>query len=203
MTAHAGPIPVPARITLALDLRGLYGPQVDRDCGVEAPAVDEWEAGLRVPTRTQVEALAALTRMPVGYFYQPADEAEERGTRIFMCQRNRRPHNALTVAESRIGWDGVLQRDVLVEPRSPYQPRKTTPQPPRKAAMPARTSSTRQGRGRVHVAREDPHAPGCCATCHRPMAAPNDRHVTDPADLPTAPRGPQDLAAGDREDHRD
>jgi hypothetical protein len=65
------PHPVPARITLALDLRGLDGPEVDHACGVQEPAVDEWEAGTRIPTEEQLAALAWLTDLPVAFFYQP------------------------------------------------------------------------------------------------------------------------------------
>jgi hypothetical protein len=68
----ASPTPVPERITAALDIRGLYGPEVDRACGVEEPAVDLWEAGDLVPTAEQVEALARLTDFPVRFFYLPA-----------------------------------------------------------------------------------------------------------------------------------
>jgi hypothetical protein len=61
-----------------------------------------------------------------------------------------------------------------------------------------------------HVARDD--GTGCCTTCRLPLwtsrggrrvAAVNARHVDHPADIPPAPPGPQDLAAGDLEDHRD
>jgi transcriptional regulator with XRE-family HTH domain len=63
--------PEPTRITAALNLRELYGPEVDRACGVAEPAVDMWESGELVPTDEQVAALAELTRMPVDYFYGP------------------------------------------------------------------------------------------------------------------------------------
>lgn len=62
------------RITIALDIAGLYGPEVDRALGGEEPMVDEWEAGIRVPTFAQVEALAALAVYPVGFFYMPDPE---------------------------------------------------------------------------------------------------------------------------------
>lgn len=68
---EASKTPVLARITAALDLRGLYGPEVDRACGVEEPTVDQWEAGELVPTPEQVDALARLTDFPVAYFYMP------------------------------------------------------------------------------------------------------------------------------------
>jgi hypothetical protein len=67
-----GRLPVPARITLALDLRELYGPEVDRACGVQEPAVDQWELGVLVPTPAQIRALAKLTGFPLEYFYEPA-----------------------------------------------------------------------------------------------------------------------------------
>lgn len=50
--------PVPARISAALELRGLDGPQVDEACGVVEPAVDQWESGELIPTTAQVAALA-------------------------------------------------------------------------------------------------------------------------------------------------
>jgi transcriptional regulator with XRE-family HTH domain len=62
--------PEPTRITAALNLRGLYGPEVDAACGVEEPAVDMWEAGKLVPTPNQIRRLARLTGFPVAYFYQ-------------------------------------------------------------------------------------------------------------------------------------
>lgn len=66
--------PDPRRITAALDLAGLYGPDVDRALGGEEPMVDRWESGELVPTRAQVDALAELTGQPVGFFYQPHRE---------------------------------------------------------------------------------------------------------------------------------
>lgn len=67
-------VPVPYRITTALDARGLYGPEVDRALGGEEPMVDLWESGDLVPTREQVEALAELTGYPVRFFYFPVTE---------------------------------------------------------------------------------------------------------------------------------
>jgi hypothetical protein len=61
----------PERITAALDIRGLYGPQVDVDCGGREPMVDQWEAGTRTPTQDQLERLSLLTGFPIGFFYQP------------------------------------------------------------------------------------------------------------------------------------
>lgn len=59
---------IPHRITTALDLRELYGPEVDQACGVQEPAVDEWEEGIRYPTWEQLLALARLTDFPVKFF---------------------------------------------------------------------------------------------------------------------------------------
>jgi hypothetical protein len=69
---YAGKTPTPERITMALDLCEMYGPEVDRALGGEEPMVDEWESGARVPTLAQVQALAALTDFPVRFFYRPA-----------------------------------------------------------------------------------------------------------------------------------
>ena len=62
---------VPARITMALDMRGLEGPEVDVACGGAEPDVDMWELGLAVPSREQVEKLADLTGFHPAYFYMP------------------------------------------------------------------------------------------------------------------------------------
>jgi hypothetical protein len=75
-------VPVPFRITTALDMLGLYGPEVDQALGVEEPTVDMWESGELVPTREQVEALARLTEYPAWVFYLPASESDRWG---FMC----------------------------------------------------------------------------------------------------------------------
>lgn len=61
--------PTPERITAALDIRNLYGPEVDEALGGQEPMVDEWETGERVPTGEQVRALARLTGFPVDFFY--------------------------------------------------------------------------------------------------------------------------------------
>jgi hypothetical protein len=52
---------VPQRITMALDVRKLYGPEVDIACGAVEPDVDRWEAGKLYPTWRQVLLLAQLT----------------------------------------------------------------------------------------------------------------------------------------------
>ena len=69
--------PVPARISWALDSRGLEGPEVDEQVGTfegnPAGDVDDWEDARAVPTRAQVAMLAELTRYPPAWFYQPVE----------------------------------------------------------------------------------------------------------------------------------
>ena len=60
--------PHPSRITIALDARGLYGPEVDAACHAEEPAVDMWEAGDAVPSWDQLVALADLCGVTPSYF---------------------------------------------------------------------------------------------------------------------------------------
>jgi hypothetical protein len=62
---------VPHRITLALDICKLDGPEVDKACGVQEPAVDLWECGTLYPTWEQLLRLAALTDFPVAFFTAP------------------------------------------------------------------------------------------------------------------------------------
>ena len=75
---------VPARITLALDLRGLDGPEVDIACGTVEPYVDLWECGLEIPTEEQVRLLADLTGFPVPFFYLPIKPGPLTGP-MFLC----------------------------------------------------------------------------------------------------------------------
>ncbi len=75
--------PVPARITWALDMRGLEGPEVDEQVGTfegnPAGDVDDWEAARATPSPEQVLALAELTRYPVGWFYKPVQPGPQTG----------------------------------------------------------------------------------------------------------------------------
>lgn len=63
--------PTPERITMALDMSDLYGPEVDEALGGQEPMVDEWESGERVPTDDQLRALSWLTGFPVNFFFLP------------------------------------------------------------------------------------------------------------------------------------
>lgn len=78
---------IPHRITSALDEQELYGPEVDRACGVEEPAVDQWEAGTLYPTWEQLQALARLVNRPVHLFTM---EPNLGPGRIFICDRSKR-----------------------------------------------------------------------------------------------------------------
>ena len=64
---------VPHRITQALDLRGLYGPEVDEACGAKEPDVDLWEAGKKYPLWHQLKLLAKLTDFDIRFFIAPKD----------------------------------------------------------------------------------------------------------------------------------
>ncbi|MEX7469096.1 hypothetical protein AB4Z39_05215 [Mycobacterium adipatum] len=77
----------PRAITAALDVRALYGPEVDEACGVQEPAVDQWEAGQLYPSWEQLEALSRLTGFPVQFFTRAHDSEITGG---FLCQRSGR-----------------------------------------------------------------------------------------------------------------
>jgi hypothetical protein len=74
--------PTPERITAALDICGLYGPEVDEALGGQEPMVDEWESGDCVPTKEQIHAIARLTGFPVKFFYLPPPD---RTSPVIIC----------------------------------------------------------------------------------------------------------------------
>lgn len=80
----------PWRITAALDLRKLYGPAVDRACGVVEPAVDLWEAGDLYPSWEQLQALSKLTEFPVAYFVREGEPLSENSTIYLHVRGNRK-----------------------------------------------------------------------------------------------------------------
>ena len=84
--------PVPARITMALDLGGHEGPEVDIACGTAEPMVDLWECGIEVPNADQVKLLGELTGFPVAYFYEPIEPGPLLGGdgRMVICWGGRR-----------------------------------------------------------------------------------------------------------------
>ena len=85
MTGTDPPQVNPRRITMALDMAGAEGPEVDIACGAAEPAVDNWEAGIEVPTARQLELLAEYTGMQVEFFHLP-DPPEIDW--IAICQRS-------------------------------------------------------------------------------------------------------------------
>jgi hypothetical protein len=107
---------VPARITIALDLRGLEGPEVDIACGAQEPAVDLWELGLEVPTREQLAKLAKLTGFDVAYFYQPIPPGPLTDS-LFICYGGRR--GCELTAPDVIDENGVLLYEGKPRPMPP------------------------------------------------------------------------------------
>ena len=67
-------VPVPMRITRALDIAGLDGPEVDEQVGTYEGNpdgdVDDWEAGRAIPSGEQVRMLVELTGFPISFFYR-------------------------------------------------------------------------------------------------------------------------------------
>lgn len=55
-------------ITMALNAKDLYGPEVDVACGAVEPDVDLWEAGKLYPRWEQLQKLAALTGVTPRFF---------------------------------------------------------------------------------------------------------------------------------------
>jgi hypothetical protein len=145
--------PVPARITWALDLRELYGPEVDVACGVVEPAVDQWETGELVPTAEQIVLLAALTDFPVEFFYAPVEPGT---TRTMLCGRG-----GLTVSTETVDERGVSTVVFEEQPKSPRKPAATKPAGPPDPAGP-------------HRFVKDPATPVVCLVCQMPKA--NRRH---------------------------
>lgn len=114
-------VAVPAWITLALDSRGLAGPEVDIRCGAAEPDVDLWECGLLVPTRKQVELLARLTEYPLSFFFVPFIPGPVHGmTGMVICYRRKvngtRCHHVVP--------DVIDERGVLHYEGKPRQPPK-------------------------------------------------------------------------------
>lgn len=103
---------VPARITMALDSRGLGGPDVDLACGTwegnPDGDVDAWEVAEAVPSPVQVAMLAALTRHPVAWFYRPLPPGPLLGGPVFVCYGNRR--KSAILAPDVVDDRGVLLR---------------------------------------------------------------------------------------------
>lgn len=138
----------PHRITQALDLRGMDGPDVDVACGAAEPAVDEWEAGTRVPTGRQLRKLAALTGFPPAFFAKPDGPPITGG---WLCIRSGRGKGCYTLDDPRLD-----RLDELEEPEPeqlPLIPADAVPRRPPAPPLPRPPAG------------ELPE----CAGCQRPM----------------------------------
>lgn len=115
---------IPDRITLALDEQELYGPEVDLACGVEEPAVDEWEAGTRYPSWEQLQALARLVDRPV-HLFTIDREAIMTGP-VFICDRSKRKNGCQVVERNPVL---VFTAEAIAAANLPRVP--PPPDPPR------------------------------------------------------------------------
>lgn len=73
---------IPASITVALDMHGLEGPQVDEQCGAREPDVDRWEAGDLYPTWEQLQRLAELCGVTPRFFTRSHGTLDPRATSL-------------------------------------------------------------------------------------------------------------------------
>jgi hypothetical protein len=173
----AGGKVIPARITIALDIRELHGPEVDDHVGTyhgnPDGDVDRWEQALAVPSAEQVRLLAELTDFPLAWFYRPIKPGPVTDGPIMMCF----PRRCELVQPHVITDDGVLLYEG--QPRDPVDT--CTPPLP---GMPA--PEVAPARKRVPAATTTPRTP-------RPKKA---AKKTPPAEQLTVPnRMPADLRA--------
>lgn len=108
----AGGKVVPARITMAMNLGGHEGPEVDIACGTwegnPAGDVDGWELGETAPTADQVKLMAELTGFGEAWFYLPIKPGplvgDGDGGIIWMCG----PRGCTLVKSDWVDERGVL-----------------------------------------------------------------------------------------------
>lgn len=85
--------PVPAWISVALNVGGHEGPEVDTACGTwernPDGDVDGWEAGTATPTAEQVKLLAKLTGFPVAFFYREFTPGPQLAGPVIVCYRTK------------------------------------------------------------------------------------------------------------------
>lgn len=175
---HLTRTPIPARITIALDIRGLDGDQVDRDLGVwhsdeglweDGTAVDRWEDGTLIPTREQILTLCQMTEHPWRFFYTPVDHMPER---VLICERGSRNGRGLTVVTSHVDDRGVLHRqfsDPGDEPDTPPAPPPSPKPAPRKPQR-GRVARREGPRGTAEEMHEpEPDGYGFCNRCTLPV----------------------------------
>lgn len=79
-------IPTPSRITIALDLGGLFGKEADATLGVVLGVVDRWESGEVVPTDAQLADLAGRAGVTVEWLYGEPFEP----VTFWMCFRTKK-----------------------------------------------------------------------------------------------------------------
>lgn len=135
-----GAVPVPERITAALNLRGLYGPKVDIDAGTfegnPDGDVDMWEDvdDPRLPNEEQVRLLAELTDFPRAFFYEPWSALPMRG---WMCFAGRGGCEQIDDDGRPVPPAREAGQGVLFAPPDPADP---PPRPaPTRAARPKKT----------------------------------------------------------------
>ena len=97
--------PTPSRITVALDLAGLFGKEADATLGVKLGVVDRWETGEAVPTPAQLADLAGRAGVIVDWLYGPEVEPLV----VNMCFSTKKA----------AGGGSKCQRVVYPEPRAP------------------------------------------------------------------------------------
>jgi hypothetical protein len=118
---------VPARITMAFDLAGLDGPDVDERCGTyhgnPDGDLDRWEQALAEPSREQVRLMAKVTGFPEPWFYRPLPPGPTPGDGpIWICWRDRRGCQASAP-------DVITEQGVLLYGGQPRPPVDTCPPP--------------------------------------------------------------------------
>lgn len=116
---------VPARITMAMDMAGLSGPQVDRDCGTyhgnPDGDIDRWEQALAVPSPEQVRLMAKVTGCPIPFFYKPVTDLPRFGP-TWISWGGRRGCEL-------VASDVIDERGVLLYEGKPREAPDTLPEP--------------------------------------------------------------------------
>ena len=108
---------LPWRITMWLDMRGLYGPEVDAELGVPEPTVDQWEAGEVYPTWDQVLALANLVGLATPWPLTDGWGGGDLPTGlIFVCDRSRPSRSSVSRYDE--GLVARFSREALADHRA-------------------------------------------------------------------------------------
>jgi hypothetical protein len=195
----AGP-PVPARISIALNLGGHEGPEVDLAVGTSegnpAGDVDDWEAARAVPTTEQVELLSALTGFPPSWFHRPLPPGPlvGGGGQAFMCG----PGGCTVVQPPWVDERGVLHYpddpddEARKAVRKPAQPALLDVEPATAAPKPPAAPAAGPAVGPVAAKptpREAAHAAAAAAAGRKVVATPRQQQLAIPTGrLPEAER---------------